>query len=123
MFANCEGATDEDWQKVVDNMGLVYHYLNRMGGFFTDRDREDAEQDGIFGLLRAAEGPCAVTEVRRPVNRSRPQLDVGRGGRGWQLRGRLGAHNQTFSDLGVTLRFGNRARGDRGVVSTADGPC
>lgn len=55
MFANCEGATDEDWQKVVDNMGLVYHCLNRMGGFFTDRDREDAEQDGIFGLLRAAQ--------------------------------------------------------------------
>lgn len=56
MFANCEGATDEDWQIVLDNMGLVYHCLNRMGGFFTDRDREDAEQDGIFGLLRAAHG-------------------------------------------------------------------
>ena len=55
MFANCEGATDEDWQIVLDNMGLVYHCLNRMGGFFTDRDREDAEQDGIFGLLRAAQ--------------------------------------------------------------------
>lgn len=64
MFANCEGATDEDWQKVVDNMGLVYHCLNRMGGFFTDRDREDAEQDGIFGLLRAAQKYDPATGFR-----------------------------------------------------------
>lgn len=112
----CRGleVVDHGGQVEGDRLRIGRHRCTAIG---VSPGREVAQVRGVRGEGRLrpgsrSEGPCAVTEVRRPVNRSRPQLDVGRGGRGWQLRGRLGAHNQSFSDIGVTLSLGNRARGD-----------
>lgn len=53
MFASVDGATQEHWDMVMANMGLV-HFMCNKRRFATEEDRADAEQDGMFGLLRAA---------------------------------------------------------------------
>jgi len=47
-----DGATPEHWQIVLDNTGLVWRHVNRMR--LVESCREDAYQDGLLGLLRAA---------------------------------------------------------------------
>jgi RNA polymerase sigma factor (sigma-70 family) len=47
-----EGATPEHWQMVEANTGLIWRRVNLMHP--PEDQRDDAYQDGLFGLLRAA---------------------------------------------------------------------
>lgn len=47
-----DDATAEHWQMVTDNTGLVWRLVHRMR--LAESQRDDAYQDGLFGLLRAA---------------------------------------------------------------------
>lgn len=48
-----DGATAEHWQIVLDNTGLVWRHVNRLR--IDEHERDDAYQDGLLGLLRAAQ--------------------------------------------------------------------
>lgn len=48
-----DGATPEHWAKAVENDGLVWRHVNRRPSL-TPEQREDAHQDGLMGLVRAA---------------------------------------------------------------------
>jgi RNA polymerase sigma-32 factor len=45
-------ATPEHWRMVEANTGLIWRHVNRLR--IPEHERDDAYQDGIFGLLRAA---------------------------------------------------------------------
>lgn len=49
-----EHPTREHWDTVRANLGLVWFHVNRMRPSHP-QDRDDAFQDGVFGLLRAAQ--------------------------------------------------------------------
>lgn len=49
-----EKPTPEQWQKALDNEGLIFRHLNRRQ-FVTEEDRDDAYQGGMLGLVRAAQ--------------------------------------------------------------------
>lgn len=53
IMVGMEQPTPEQWQKVVDNTGLVWFHVNRCK--MTEDEREEAFADGCLGLARAAQ--------------------------------------------------------------------
>lgn len=72
--------TAEHWETVVANTGLIWLHVNRLKGASED-EREEAYQDGLFGLLRAAQkfdpqlgwrfSTYANAWIRRAIQRGR----------------------------------------------------
>lgn len=66
------------WDVVVENLGLVHFVVNRTR-FATDDARAEAEQDGVFGLLRAVQkydptlgwkfSTYAISWIRQSISR------------------------------------------------------
>jgi DNA-directed RNA polymerase sigma subunit (sigma70/sigma32) len=76
--------TDAERAEVTANLGLVHHVVKRRFGHLRGSDREDALQDGTFGLIRAvrsydpAKGALsthAVLWIAKSIRDGRGQLE------------------------------------------------